>query len=423
MITLEAVQHLKPELVRVRRQLHATPELRFEEKATARFVAHYLELRGLQVTQGIGGYGVVGTCKRGSSGRSIALRADMDALPLLEQNRFEHASRYPGRMHACGHDGHTAMLLGAARFLAERGVFDGTVHFIFQPAEEGGAGAKHMIDDGLFELFSIDAIFGLHNWPGLPAGTFGVKSGPIMASSNIFEVEIRGAGSRVAQPHRTVDSVMVAVHIAQSWQTIASNEVDPDARSVLSIEEICAAPDFSANPDSAVLRGSVKAFDRDTLNLIESKMHAIALRVASALGAEIDFRFQRMYPAVENHSAETTLASIVMRSLVGGDRVQVEGIRSTVAEDFAFFLQQKPGCYALLGAGKLKVSESGSTGDQSYQLHSPFFDFNDDILTTGVAYWVSLVQAWLPTASENELAPREGNRTAQAAPETQRGEL
>jgi len=394
MTALPAIAAFKSELVKVRRQLHAHPELRFEEEKTAAFVASYLKDCGIEVAGGIGGHGVVGTCRRGNSGRAIALRADMDALPLQELNDFAHASRHAGKMHACGHDGHTTMLLGAAKYLAAYGDFDGTVHFIFQPAEEGGAGAKKMLDDGLFERFPCDAIFGLHNWPGLPAGTFGVRPDGIMASSNTFELEIHGSGSHAAQPHRSIDSVMVAVQIAQAWQSIVSRNVDPNAAAVLSVTQIQTGTAVNVIPETALMRGTVRAFDTAVLDLIEQRMRSIADGIASAFGAEARFDFHRMYPAVVNHPEEARVAAAVMRAVAGANSVDENVPRSMASEDFSFFLQRKPGCYAFLGNGRLRTTPAGSDR-QSYQLHSPLYDFNDEILLTGVTYWVELVRAWL----------------------------
>ncbi|CAJ0703608.1 M20 aminoacylase family protein [Ralstonia wenshanensis] len=394
MIVSPPIEALKPELVRIRHQLHAHPELRFEEEQTAAFVASYLQESGIEVVRGIGGHGVVGTIKRGDSGRAIALRADMDALPLQELNGFSHASQHAGKMHACGHDGHTTMLLGAARHLAAHGDFNGTVHFIFQPAEEGGAGAKKMLDDGLFERFPCDAIFGLHNWPGLPAGNFGVRPDAIMASSNTFEVEIHGNGSHAAQPHRSVDPVMVAVQIAQAWQSIVSRNVDPNAAAVLSVTQIHAGTAVNVIPETAVLRGTVRTFDTAVLDLIEQRMRSIADGIGGAFGAELRFDFHRMYPAVVNHPGEASVAGAVMRAVSGSECVDENVPRSMASEDFSFFLQRKPGCYAFLGNGRLRTSQAASDRP-SYQLHSPLYDFNDDILVTGVTYWVELVRTWL----------------------------
>lgn len=407
MTAMPAIAALKPELVRIRRQLHAHPELRFEEEQTAAFVAAYLEDCGIEVTRGIGGHGVVGTCRRGTSGRAIALRADMDALPLQELNGFAHASQHAGKMHACGHDGHTTMLLGAARHLATHGGFDGTVQFVFQPAEEGGAGAKKMLDDGLFERFPADAIFGLHNWPGLPAGSFGVRPDAIMASSNSFEVEIHGSGSHAAQPHRSIDPVMVAVQIAQAWQSIVSRNVDPNAAAVLSVTQIHTGTAVNVIPETAVLRGTVRTFDTAVLDLIEERMRSIAEGIAGAFGAELRFDFNRMYPAVVNHPAEAALAASVMRAVAGSEGVDEHVARSMASEDFSFFLQRKPGCYAFLGNGRLRTTaaSSNASGDGSYQLHSPLYDFNDEILVTGVTYWVELAKTWLPVARSMPTQP------------------
>ena len=383
------------DIVNIRRHLHAHPELRFEEQATSSFVAKILRENGLTVEERVGGYGVVGTLKKGTSDKAIALRADMDALPLQELNTFEHASRHLGKMHACGHDGHTAMLLGAAMQLSHSTEFDGTLHFVFQPAEEGGAGAKRMIDDGLFERFKIDAIYGIHNWPGLPAGSFGVRQGGLMASSNSFNVKLTGKGAHAGQPHQSIDPVMAAVHLVQAWQTILSRNVDPNTAAVLSVTQINAGTTDNIIPDYATLSGTVRTFDPDTLDLIENRMLALTESVAAAFTVDAEFHFNRLYPALINHDRETQIAVKAMLATVGNGRVQADVDQSFTSEDFSFFLQHKPGCYAFLGNGVLRT-DCPSDLPTSHQLHSPFYDFNDDIISTGISYWISLVKESLP---------------------------
>ncbi|SDV47189.1 M20 aminoacylase family protein [Chitinasiproducens palmae] len=382
-------------IVKIRHHLHAHPELRFEERATSSFVAKILRENGLSVEEGIGGYGVVATLKRGTSDKAIALRADMDALPLQELNTFQHASQHGGKMHACGHDGHTAILLGAAMALSRSTDFDGTLHFVFQPAEEGGAGAKRMIDDGLFERFKIDAIYGIHNWPGLPAGSFGVRQGGLMASSNTFNVKLSGKGSHAGQPHQSVDPVMAAVHLAQALQTILSRNVDPNVAAVLSVTQIHAGTADNIIPERATLSGTVRTFDSDTLDLIENRMAALTDNVAAAFAVDAEFHFNRLYPALINHDRETQKAVEAMVATVGHDRVQAQIDRSFASEDFSFFLQQKPGCYAFLGNGVLPT-DCSSDMPISQQLHSPLYDFNDDIIAPGISYWLTLVKTALP---------------------------
>ena len=382
------------EIVKIRRHLHAHPELRFEEARTSAFVAKRLRDCGIEVTQGVGGYGVVGTLRKGRADKAIALRADMDALPMQELNTFDHASRHVGKMHACGHDGHTAMLLGAAMALSADIDFDGTVHFVFQPAEEGGAGARRMIEDGLFDRFRIDAIFGIHNWPGIPAGKFGVRSGALMASSNTFNVTIAGKGAHGAQPHRSVDPVVAAIQIAQAWQTILTRNVDPNNAAVLSVTQIHSGTTDNIIPEVATLSGTVRTFDAQTLDLIERRMSAITQGIATAFGVEASFQFERLYPALINHEADTIRAVEAMRAVVGPEGLNADVERAFASEDFAFFLQHKPGCYAFLGNGVLATGND-CDAHTSHQLHNPLYDFNDDIIPIGVAYWTTLVRRLL----------------------------
>lgn len=394
MLDRDHILKLVPDLVRIRRDLHAHPELRHEEKRTSALVAQLLRDWGLEVHEGIGGYGVVGTLKRGASERSVALRADMDALPIHELNTFDHASTYPGKMHACGHDGHTTMLLGAARYLAERGGFDGTVVLVFQPAEEGGGGARLMVEDGLFERFPVEAIFGLHNWPDLPAGSFGVREGPIMASSNPFELHIKGIGSHAAQPHRSVDPVLAAVQLVQAWQTVSSRNVSPIESAVLSVTQINAGSAVNVIPEDVTLKGTVRTFSGEVLDLVERRMREIAAGIGVAFGAELHLDFRRVYPAVVNCEAETALVVEVMRSLVARGRVNGKVEPSMASEDFSFFLQRKPGCYAFIGNGS-----ASPASNHPHHLHSATYDFNDEILPLGVSYWAALAQAKLPVSS------------------------
>jgi amidohydrolase len=390
----EPIQQFNSEIVALRRDLHAYPELRFEETRTSERVAQKLGEWGIPVLRGMGVTGIVGVLKKGTSGKSIGLRADMDALPVQEQNDFPHASRHPNKMHACGHDGHTAMLLAAARYLATHGQFDGTVYFVFQPAEEGGAGASRMIEDGLFEKCPMDAIFGMHNWPGLAVGEFGITPGPMMASSNEFEVIVNGKGSHAAQPHKSVDPIMVAIQIAQSWQTIITRNKSPIDSAVLSITQIHAGSATNIIPDSASLIGTVRTFSEEVLDMIEKRMRCIAEHTGTAFNASIDFRFHRNYPALVNHVDPTCFAVDVMRSIVGSEKVDAEAEPTMGAEDFAFMLQKKPGCYVFLGNGDgLHRAEGHGLGPCN--LHNASYDFNDDLLPIGATYWVRLVEAAL----------------------------
>jgi amidohydrolase len=394
---IDPIVQFHAELQEIRRNIHAHPELCYEERRTADVVAQKLTDWGIPVLRGMGVTGVVGIIKRGSSDAAIGLRADMDALPMQEFNTFAHASTNAGKMHACGHDGHTAMLLGAAHHLARHGSFDGTVYVIFQPAEEGGAGAKKMIEDGLFEQCPMQAVYGMHNWPGAPVGSFGVTPGPMMASSNEFEVTVRGKGSHAAQPHKSVDPIMVAVQIAQSWQTIVSRNKSPLDAGVLSITQIHAGSATNVIPDDAKLIGTVRTFTMPVLDLMEQRMREVAAHTAAAFGAEIDFKFKRNYPPLINHAAETAFAVGVMQDVVGAAAVNAQVEPTMGSEDFAFMLQHKPGCYVFIGNGEGGHRDIGH-GLGPCNLHNPSYDFNDDLLPIGATYWVRLAEAALPAS-------------------------
>ncbi|MEO6351562.1 MAG: amidohydrolase, partial [Burkholderiaceae bacterium] len=321
---LDPIMQFQDELQQIRRDIHAHPELCYEEQRTADVVAAKLTEWGIPILRGIGGTGVVGIVKNGDSKRAIGLRADMDALPMQEINTFAHASRHDGKMHACGHDGHTAMLLGAARYLSTQRDFDGTVYLIFQPAEEGGGGARKMMEDGLFTQCPMDAVYGMHNWPGIEVGSFGVTLGPMMASSNEFEVIVSGKGGHAAQPHKGVDPVMVAVQIAQSWQTIISRNKNPNDAAVLSITQIHTGSATNVIPDDATLIGTVRTFSVEVLDLIEQRMREIAQHTASAFDATLQFEFKRNYPPLVNHPQQTAAAVAVLQSIVGVQRVNAQ---------------------------------------------------------------------------------------------------
>ncbi|QOY94315.1 amidohydrolase [Massilia sp. UMI-21] len=392
---VEPILAHQAELQEIRRDLHAHPELCYEEQRTADMVAARLTEWGIPIVRGLGVTGVVGIIKNGSSERAIGLRADMDALPMQEINGFAHASRHPGKMHACGHDGHTAMLLGAAHHLAQHRNFDGTVYLIFQPAEEGGGGARRMMDDGLFEQFPMQAVYGMHNWPGIPEGNFGVVSGPMMASSNEFRVTVRGKGAHAAQPHRGIDPVMVAVQIAQAWQTIVSREKNPLESAVLSITQIHAGSATNVIPDEAELVGTVRTFSTGVLDLIQRRMEEIANGVAAAFHASVNFNFKRNYPPLINHPEQTGFAVEAMRDVVGAERVDTNVEPTMGAEDFAFMLQEKPGCYVFIGNGE-GAHRAGGHGLGPCQLHNTSYDFNDNLLPIGASFWVRLVEMSLP---------------------------
>jgi amidohydrolase len=391
---IDPIIQFHAELQQIRRDIHAHPELCFEEQRTADLVANKLTEWGIPILRGMGVTGVVGIIRKGNGTRAVGLRADMDALPMQEINTFLHTSKHAGKMHACGHDGHTAMLLGAAHYLAQHGDFDGTVYVIFQPAEEGGGGARRMMDDGLFTKCPMEAVFGMHNWPGIATGAFGVTAGPMMASSNEFEVIIKGKGAHAAQPHKGIDPVMIAVQIAQGWQTILTRNKNPIDAGVLSITQIHAGSATNVIPDEASLIGTVRTFSTSVLDLIEQRMRSIAEHTAAAYDAQIDFQFNRNYPPLINHAKETAFAIDVMQSVVGTNNVDTQVEPTMGAEDFAFMLQEKPGCYVFIGNGEGGHRDSGH-GLGPCNLHNPSYDFNDELLPIGATYWVKLAESFL----------------------------
>ncbi|MYM33586.1 amidohydrolase [Duganella sp. FT94W] len=385
------------EIQAIRRDLHAHPELCYEEKRTADVVAAKLTEWGIPVLRGLGVTGVVGIIRNGTSSRAIGLRADMDALPMQEVNTFAHASRHPGKMHACGHDGHTAMLLGAARHLASHRNFDGTVYLIFQPAEEGGGGARRMIEDGLFEQCPMDAVYGMHNWPGIPSGHMSVTPGPQMASSNEFYLTVKGKGGHAAQPHKCIDPVIIGMQIAQAWQTIVSRRTNPIDTAVLSLTQFHAGTATNVIPDEAKLAGTVRTLSGKVLDAIERQMEEVAVNTAAAFGAQAEFKFRRNYPPLVNHPEATRFAVEVMKSVVGADKVDDQTEPSMAAEDFAYFLQAKPGCYIFIGNGEGDHRDGGH-GLGPCVLHNGSYDFNDNLLPVGASFWVKLVETSLPLA-------------------------
>ncbi len=391
---IEPILQFHNELQQIRRTIHAHPELSFEEVKTSDLVANKLTEWGIPVIRGLGITGVVGVIKNGTSNRAVGLRADMDALPVQESNTFPHHSQHEGKMHACGHDGHTTMLLGAAHYLSQHKNFDGTVYVIFQPAEEGAGGAKRMMDEGLFEQCPMEAVFGMHNWPGAAAGGMSVKVGPMMASSNEFEVIVKGKGAHAAQPHMGIDPIMVAVQIAQSWQTIISRNKSPIDSGVLSITQIHSGSATNIIPNSASLIGTVRTFTLPVLDLIETRMREIAEHTAAAFGATVEFRFHRNYPPLINHDLETQFAVGVMEEVVGKDRVDAQVEPTMGSEDFAFMLLEKPGCYVFIGNGDGEHRMHGH-GLGPCNLHNPSYDFNDDLLPIGASYWVRLAERFL----------------------------
>ncbi len=377
----------------IRRDIHAHPELCFQEKRTSDVVAQALTDAGIEVYRGLGTTGVVGIIRSGTSTRAIGLRADMDALPMTEHNHFAHASVYPGKMHACGHDGHTAMLLAAGRHLARHRHFDGTVYLVFQPAEEGGGGAREMIKDGIFERFPMDAIYGMHNWPGMAAGQFAVCDGPCMASSNEFKITITGKGSHAALPHNGIDPVPVACQMVQAFQTIVTRNKKPTDAAVISVTMIHAGEATNVVPDSCEIQGTVRTFTFEVLDLIESRMRAVAEHTAAAFGASVKFEFHRNYPPTINHTAEVDFLRGVMRDVVGpGNTLDFEPTMG--AEDFSYFLQARPGAYFVIGNGNGDHRSAGH-GLGPCNLHNPNYDFNDELIPLGATLWVRLAEAWL----------------------------
>ena len=380
------------DLTAIRHALHATPELGFEEHATAELVVRQLERYGVdEIHRGLGKTGVVGVIRgrAGTSGRTVGLRADMDALPMAEENDFAHRSTVAGRMHACGHDGHTAMLLGAARWLAKTRDFDGTVHLIFQPGEEGYAGARAMIQDGLFERFPCDAVYAMHNWPGLEPGTIAVKPGPMMAAADRVTITIEGKGGHGAHAYLAIDPVVVAAHVITAAQTIVSRNVGPLDSAVVSLCSIQAGHPaaMSVIPREAVITGTVRSFRPQTQDMIEQRLAQLAESVAIGFGATARVHYERMYPATVNTRDEALFGAEVAEELVGAERVLRDLEPSMGAEDFSFMLEQRPGAYFRIGQGG---AESGCF------LHNPRYDFNDEILPLGAALFVRLAERSLP---------------------------
>ncbi|MBN9369939.1 MAG: amidohydrolase [Hydrogenophaga sp. SCN 70-13] len=386
----------------VRRDIHAHPELCFEEVRTADLVAAKLTEWGIPIHRGMGTTGVVGIVHGrdgGASGRAIGLRADMDALPMQEHNRFAHASQHAGKMHACGHDGHTAMLLAAAQHFAKHRHFDGTVYLIFQPAEEGGGGAREMIKDGLFSEFPMEAVFGMHNWPGLPTGSFAASAGPVMASTSEFKITIRGKGGHAALPHTGIDPVPVACQMVMGLQTIITRNKKPVDAGVISVTMIHTGEATNVVPDHAELQGTVRTFTYEVLDLIEKRMKEIAEHTCAAYGTACEFEFKRNYPPTVNHPAETAFAREVLAEIVGPERVLAQE-PTMGAEDFAYMLQAKPGCYVFIANGDGAHREVGH-GEGPCVLHNPNYDFNDDLIPLGATYWVRLAEKWLAQPRAN----------------------
>ena len=380
---IKELEELQPEMQSWRRDFHAHPEIAFEEHRTAQIVAEKLESFGIEVETGLAGTGVVGTLKKGTGNRSIGLRADLDALLINEANDFEHKSKTPGKMHACGHDGHTTMLLGAAKYLAEKGDFDGTITFIFQPAEENEGGGKVMIDDGLFDKYPVESVFGMHNIPGMPVGTFAMKSGPIMASFDIFNLKIIGKGGHAAMPHTAIDPIIIGSKIVDAYQSIVSRYIDPQEPVVLSVTQFHGGDAYNVIPNEIEMKGTVRCFSSKVQESIENQMEQITSSICSAYGADYELGYERRYPATINTAEEVTISEKVAKEISGDEMVHTSPTPSMGSEDFAFMLQERPGSYIWIGNGD---------GEGSCMLHNPGYDFNDEILPIGATYWVNMAE-------------------------------
>ncbi len=379
------IEARKAELAAWRRDLHAHPELAYGEHRTAGLVAERLGSWGIEVDRGLAETGVVGTLTKGN-GPTIGLRADMDALPMEESNTFDHRSRHPGRMHACGHDGHTVMLLGAARHLAEHGNFNGTVRFIFQPAEEAAGGARRMLDEGLFDRFPVDAVFGMHNWPGLPAGRFALRTGPMLASLDTFDIRIVGRGAHGAVPQDGVDPILAAAQVVTAAQSIVSRNVDPRHSAVISVTRIHGGDADNVIPPEVRLGGGIRSFDPALRALLCRRLEEVVEGTCASLGASGRVNFTARYPAVINAAESAALAVRTAADIVGEANVDADAEPVMVSEDFSYLLEASTGCFLFIGNG---------SGEGGCMLHHPGYDFNDDILTLGATYWVRLAEGFL----------------------------
>jgi amidohydrolase len=375
---------LKPEVTAWRRDFHANPELLYDVFRTAGIVAEKLRAFGCdEVIEGIGKTGVVGVIhgRRGAGGKVVGLRADMDALPIHEETNLPHGSKTPGKMHACGHDGHTAMLLGAAKHLAATREFDGSVCVIFQPAEEGGAGGKAMVDDGMMDRFGIAEVYGMHNMPGLAPGHFSLRPGPLMAATAYYQITIEGRGSHAAKPHEGVDPVLIGAHIVTALQSIAARTIDPLKSVVVSNTVFQAGEASNVIPQRAVLKGTVRTLDNDVRDVVEARFKAIVEGTARAFGGEAIIEYRRGYPATVNHAQETAFVAALAREISGADGVNADAPPSMGGEDFSYMLEARPGAMILIGNG------------ESAGLHHPAYDFNDEIIPVGIQYWTKVATA------------------------------
>ncbi|WP_374449914.1 M20 aminoacylase family protein [Stella sp.] len=376
------------ELTHIRRDIHAHPELGFEEERTSAIVAAKLREYGCEVTTGIARTGVVGTIRVGNSPNSIGLRADMDCLPMQETNTFAHASKFKGRMHGCGHDGHTTMLLGAAKYLAETRKFQGTVHLIFQPAEEGQGGGRVMVEEGLFDKFPCDAVFAMHNWPVLEAGKFQIRPGPMLAGGMRFDITVKGQGTHGAKPETGIDPVITAAHIATAAQSIVSRTISPHDPVVLSVTQIHAGDAYNVIPETAVLRGTIRCFTEEAREKVRATFTRIAREMAAAFGAEVAVDIKDGYPPLVNDETEAGFLADVATEIVGADNVERNGPRIMGSEDFSYMLQRVPGAFVMLGQG----GGTHGSGHTSCEVHNPGYDFNDAVLPLGATLFARLVE-------------------------------
>jgi len=366
-----------------RHQLHAMPEIAFQEEKTAQFVEQKLRSFGVKVYPRIAGTGVIASLSAGDSSKAIALRADLDALPIVEKTNVGYCSTHQGMMHACGHDGHTTMLLGAVQYLSEHQDFNGTVYFVFQPAEENEGGGRKLVEEGFFEKYPVDAVYGMHNWPGLDVGKFAIRSGPVMASYDVFDITINGKGGHAAAPHNSVDPIVIAGHVIVALQTISSRQTSPLDSVVVSITRVHAGDSYNVIPETAHLSGTVRTFHQDVQDNVIAQINQIAEAICNAFGASVEIEYQQRYPSTINTETETEHSVLAALEVVGDDNIICNNPPSMGSEDFSFLLNESKGCYVSIGNG------------HSASLHNPHYDFNDDILPIGASYWVRLAQMQL----------------------------
>jgi hippurate hydrolase len=387
MKTIDAIERYQNEMTSWRKDIHAHPEIAFEEHRTAGIVADKLRSFGIEVETGIAGTGVVGTLTKGRGNRAIGLRADLDALPIQEANEFDHKSKHDGKMHACGHDGHTCMLLGAAKYLAMSGDFEGTVNFIFQPAEENEGGGRAMVEAGLFDKYPVESVYGMHNIPGMAVGSFAIKAGPMMAAYDMFKLKIIGRGGHAAMPQFTIDPIVIGTKIVEAYQSIVSRFSDPQDPVVLSVTQFHAGDAYNVIPNEVEISGCTRCFSPKIQERLENQMSHMATDICSAFGATCEFTYERRYPPTINSEMESEIAGQVASEIVGPERVNLNPRPAMGSEDFAFMLMEKPGSYIWIGNGD---------GEGSCMVHNPGYDFNDEILSLGATYWVRMVENILP---------------------------